>query len=111
MLLGRHRELEELEELVAGARVGTSGVLMLVGEPGIGKSGLLDAAVESAPDLRPPRARRPAPEAHGRAPGVGAGAHVPSAGLLERLRPALGAIAAIPAPQAAALESAFALRP
>src|SRR4051794_25384247 len=100
MLLGRHRELEELARLVAGARVGTSGVLMLVGEPGIGKSALLDAAVESAPDLRVLRAR-----------GIESEAHVPFAGLLELLRPALGAIAAIPAPQAAALESAFALRP
>ncbi|MDX6388688.1 MAG: hypothetical protein QOD85_2490 [Gaiellaceae bacterium] len=100
MLLGRHTEVEELERLVAGARAGTSGVLVLVGEPGIGKSALLEAAVESAADLRLLRAR-----------GIESEAHVPFAGLLELLRPALGALAAIPGPQAAALESALALRP
>src|SRR5436190_16309647 len=100
MLVGRDREREELERLVAGARAGASGVLVLVGEPGIGKTALLEAAIVSARDLRLLRAR-----------GIESEAHVPFAGLLELLRPALGSLDAIPAPQAAALEGALALRP
>ena len=46
-----------------------------------------------------------------RARGVQSEAHIPFAGLLELLRPVLGSIDQIPAPQAMALESALALRP
>jgi DNA-binding CsgD family transcriptional regulator len=46
-----------------------------------------------------------------RARGIQSEAEIPFAGLLELLRPALGRLAEIPAPQAAALESALALRP
>src|SRR5205085_9267889 len=44
MLLGRDQERRELDRLLAGAREGRSGVLALIGEPGIGKSALLDTA-------------------------------------------------------------------
>ena len=46
-----------------------------------------------------------------RARGVQSEAHIPFAGLFELLRPALACIDQIPGPQAAALESALALRP
>ncbi len=100
MLLGRDSERQALERLLADARGGRSGVLALLGEPGIGKSALLDHAADRAERMRVLRAR-----------GIESEAHVPFAGLLELLRPALGALDRIPPPQAAALGSAFALRP
>jgi DNA-binding CsgD family transcriptional regulator len=100
MLLGRDREQRELERLLATARGGESAVLALVGEPGIGKSALLDYTAEEASDLVLLRAR-----------GVVSESQIPFAGLFELLRPALGYLDRIPEPQAAALESALALRP
>src|SRR5947207_852630 len=44
MLIGRERELAEMERVLACARGGQSAVLALVGEPGIGKTVLLDYA-------------------------------------------------------------------
>src|SRR5438105_14670542 len=100
MLLGRERERQELDRVLATARSGRSAVLVLVGEPGIGKTALLEYAEEQAAGLRVLRAR-----------GIDSEAHVPFAGLLELLRPALGLLERIPPPQAAALEGALALRP
>src|SRR5262245_53457607 len=48
MLLGRDRELEEIAALLDRARGGTSGVLALVGEAGIGKSSRLEWAAGQA---------------------------------------------------------------
>jgi DNA-binding CsgD family transcriptional regulator len=42
-LIGRESELERLRALVAAAASGAGGVVVLVGEPGIGKTALLDA--------------------------------------------------------------------
>jgi DNA-binding CsgD family transcriptional regulator len=102
MLLGRERERQELEAVLAGARLNRSGVVVLAGEPGIGKTALIDcaAAVAEGGGMRILRAR-----------GIESEARVPFAGLLELLRPALGALDAIPDPQATALEGALALRP
>jgi predicted ATPase len=44
MLLGREDEQLALDRLFAQAREGRSGVLALVGEPGIGKTALLEHA-------------------------------------------------------------------
>ena len=52
MLLGRLPERAALSQLLDGARAGRSGVLVVRGEPGIGKTALLDWAVESAAGLR-----------------------------------------------------------
>jgi DNA-binding CsgD family transcriptional regulator len=100
MLLGRDQEQLMLTRLLEDARSGHSGALAIVGEAGIGKSALLDYAAQHAGGMNVLRAR-----------GVQSEAHIPFAGLLELLRPALGTIDQIPAPQAAALESALALRP
>jgi len=100
MLLGRDREAGAIASLLDRARAGSSGVLALVGEPGIGKSSLLDWAAERAEGMNVLRAR-----------GVQSETHIPFAGLFELLRPALGCLDRLPAPQAAALESALALRP
>ena len=100
MLLGRRDERLALDRLLARARRGESGVLALVGEPGIGKTALLDHAAQQAEDMRVLRAR-----------GVESEAEIPFAGLAELLRPALSALDRIPAPQAAALAGALALAP
>jgi DNA-binding CsgD family transcriptional regulator len=100
MLLGRDHEQLALVRLLKDARAGDSGVLALVGEAGIGKSALLAYAEEQAGGMKVLRAR-----------GVQSEAHIPFAGLFELLRPALPWLDQIPGPQAAALESALALRP
>ena len=102
MLLGRDRERQELEAALAGARMNRSTVLVVAGEPGIGKTTLLEHTCEQAlaAEMRVLRAR-----------GIESEARVPFAGLLELLRPALSALDRIPAPQRAALEGALALRP
>ncbi|MBL7502179.1 helix-turn-helix transcriptional regulator [Frankia nepalensis] len=52
MLRGRIKERERLDELVEAVRGGLSGVLLLQGDPGIGKTALLDHAAGAATDLR-----------------------------------------------------------
>ena len=99
MLVGRERERREIAAALGAARAGTSAVLLLVGEAGIGKTALLDDAAEQAGDLRVLRAR-----------GVESEAQIPFASLLELLRPALALVDRLPPPQAGALEAAFALR-
>ncbi len=100
MLLGRAEERLALDRLLAEAREGRSGVLALVGEPGIGKTVLLDYAAREAGGMRVLRAR-----------GIESEAEVPFAGLAELLRPVLAALERIPPPQAAALAGALALGP
>ncbi|MEV4262455.1 AAA family ATPase [Kribbella sp. NPDC049584] len=52
MLYGRDRERAEIDRLLCRARSGRSGVLVLRGDAGIGKTALLDYAAETATDLR-----------------------------------------------------------
>jgi predicted ATPase len=100
MLLGRDDERLALDRVLAEARQGRSGVLALVGEPGIGKTSLLEHAAARADGMRVLRAR-----------GIQSEAEVPFAGLAELLRPALSALDRIPPPQASALAGALALEP
>ena len=100
MLLGRQRERDEIEVAFARARSGVSATLAIVGEPGIGKTALLDDAAERANGMQLLRAR-----------GIESEAQIPFGSLLELLRPALAMLEKIPAPQALALEGALALRP
>lgn len=99
MLVGRERERERIRGLVAAARVGESGALVLRGEAGIGKSALLEDAVAAMSGMSILRAT-----------GSAAEAEVPFGGLLQVLRPALAHLKAIPGPQADALATALALR-
>ncbi|MGZ6709413.1 MAG: helix-turn-helix transcriptional regulator [Solirubrobacteraceae bacterium] len=100
MLLGREQERGAIDRALATARSGTSATFAMVGEPGIGKTALLDHAAERATGMRVLRAR-----------GVESEMQIPFASLLELLRPALGGLDQIPEPQAIALERALALRP
>ena len=100
MLLGREEERLALDRLLAEARDGHSGVLALVGEPGIGKTALLAYAAGRADGMQILRAR-----------GVETEAEVPFAGLSELLGPALAVFDRIPGPQATALAGALALGP
>jgi DNA-binding CsgD family transcriptional regulator len=108
MLLGRERERLAIENALASARSGASAVIALVGEPGIGKTALLDHAARAAgtgggtgsTGMRLLRAR-----------GIESEAHVPFGSLLELLRPALVMLEKVPQPQAVALGGALALRP
>ena len=100
MLLGRARERREIGHALTRARSGGSATLALAGEPGIGKTALLDYAVQQAAGMRLLQAR-----------GIESEAQIPFGSLLELIRPALPLLATIPEPQAAAMESALALRP
>src|ERR1043166_9471930 len=98
MLLGRERESARIDKVLDAARARRSGALVVRGEPGIGKSALLDAAVERAEDMRVLRAL-----------GVQSEVDIAFSGLHELVRPALSSIDAIPVGQAVALSSALAL--
>jgi DNA-binding CsgD family transcriptional regulator len=100
MLLGRNEERLALGRLLGEARDGRGGVLAIVGDPGIGKTALLDYAAGNAGGIRVLRAR-----------GVESEAQIPFAGLAELLRPVLRFLDRIPAPQATALAGALALGP
>lgn len=55
-LIGRRSECQALDGLLAAALSGHSGVLVLVGESGVGKTALLEYAVESASSFTVARA-------------------------------------------------------
>ena len=99
-LLGREAELARIDELLAAARAGTSGALVVRGEAGIGKTALLRYAAESAGDMTVLRAA-----------GVEAEAALAFAGLGDLVRPVADRIDALPGPQADALRAALALGP
>ncbi len=102
VLLGRAEECARIDRLLADARTGSSAVLVVGGEPGIGKTALLEQAKARAreADMTVIAAR-----------GVESEAQVPFGGLLELLRPVLGALERLPEPQASALRGALALGP
>src|SRR3954453_12104131 len=96
MLIGRSAESARITQLLADARVGSSGVLVLHGDAGIGKSALLAYAREQAIGMTILSAR-----------GVESEADIAFAGLLELLRPALPCLDHVPGPQAQALRGAL----
>jgi DNA-binding CsgD family transcriptional regulator/tetratricopeptide (TPR) repeat protein len=97
VLLGRDPELELIDQLVDRVRRGMGRALVVTGEPGIGKTALLQQAAERASrDLRLLRVT-----------GVESEADLPYATLHLLLRPVIDQIGVLPAPQAAALRSAF----
>jgi DNA-binding CsgD family transcriptional regulator len=100
VLVGRQAECDCIARLVEDARQGKSGVLVVRGEPGIGKSALLAHAIELSRGMTVLQAR-----------GVESEAAIPFSGLLELLRPAAEAIDRIPISQAQSLRGALGLCP
>ena len=64
MLRGREPELAVVDRAIDAARHGDGGCLVVVGEPGIGRSALLEAARERASDCRTLWTRGEASESH-----------------------------------------------
>jgi DNA-binding CsgD family transcriptional regulator/tetratricopeptide (TPR) repeat protein len=98
-LHGRDREVARLRALIEAAREGSGGVLVLEGEPGSGKTALLDATALTA-------------EAGGvavlRANGLDSGAELAFSGLTELLRPVAEFAKGLPDDQRRELSAALA---
>ncbi|MFI1996562.1 AAA family ATPase [Actinoplanes sp. NPDC020271] len=94
--VGRRDERRLLEELLDGVRDGRSGTLVLTGEPGTGKTSLLDRVATSGPDVYVARIAGVEPETV-----------LGYAALHRLLRPWLHRIDALPEPQRDALQTAF----
>ncbi|MFI6596848.1 AAA family ATPase [Nonomuraea sp. NPDC050536] len=99
-LFGRQAETGRLDELIQAVRQGRGGALVLRGEPGIGKSALLEYAASRAADFRIVWAA-----------GSEFEMELPFAALHQLCAPALRNLAALPAPHRRALEAAFGLEP
>ena len=97
-LSGRGTECARLDQLLAEAQLGRSAVLVLRGEPGIGKSALLEYAAERAEGRRVLRAT-----------GVEWEMELPFAGLHQLCAGLLDGLGRLPAPQRDALATAFGL--
>src|SRR5215208_2608730 len=97
-LHGRAGEQERLLALLGNARVGHSGAVVVVGEPGAGKSALHDMVRTAAEGMLVLEAK-----------GVQSEATLPFSALHQLLRPAFGLLERLPSPQADALRAAFAL--
>ncbi len=98
VLLGRDAELLAIDQALASARLGKSSRLLIRGEPGIGKTALLEYAAEKAASMRVLAAR-----------GVEFEADVPFAGLHELVHPTLALLDRLPPIHAAALRSSLGL--
>ena len=97
-LSGRETECARVDRLLAEAQPGRSAVLVLRGEPGIGKSALLEYAAERAEGRRVLRAT-----------GVQWEMELPFAGLHQLCAGLLDGLERLPAPQREALATAFGL--
>ena len=100
MLHGREPDCAALRELLDAARLSRSAALVIRGEPGVGKTALLEYAAEHAAGLRVLRGT-----------GVQSEVTLPFAALHQLLYPVLDQLPAFPAPQSAALGAAFGLNP
>src|SRR5579864_2221671 len=98
MLLDRLPERAALSGLLDAARAGRSGVLVMRGEPGVGKTALLEHAIESAAGLRVARVA-----------GVESEMELAFAALQQLCAPMLDKLAGLPDPQRDALGVAFGL--
>ncbi|MEU1600785.1 AAA family ATPase [Streptomyces sp. NPDC005708] len=98
MLRGRTTECRRLDQLLAETRSGRSGTLVICGEPGIGKSALLDYLAEQASDCHVVRAW-----------GVESEMELAFAGLHQLRAPMLDRLERLPPPQRDALGAAFGL--
>src|SRR4051812_30823438 len=99
-LHGRRTECETLDHLLESVRGGQSAALVVRGKPGIGKTALLEYAIDAASDLSVVRAAA-----------VESEIELPFAGLHQLCVPLLDRLACLPAPQREALETVFGLSP
>ena len=99
MLVGRRNECEVIGRLLANVRAGRSGVLVLQGEPGVGKTALLDYADSAAAGLRIVRAA-----------GAESEMELPFAALQRLCAPLPHHLDRLPAPQRDAIEVTFGVR-
>ena len=97
-MLGREREREVLDRLLDGARGGRGGVLVVRGEAGVGKTALLDYAVEAGRGFRIARAS-----------GIDADMELPFAAVQQLCSRCLELMDHLPEPQRDALAVAFGL--
>ncbi|MFD0264310.1 AAA family ATPase [Kitasatospora indigofera] len=95
---GRGAERERIERLLDGARQGTSGVLLVHGEAGIGKTALLDHAAARAEGGRVLRVE-----------GIESEMELAFGGLHQLFLPVLPLVDTLPAPQAEAVRAVFGL--
>jgi DNA-binding CsgD family transcriptional regulator len=98
MLRGRQEECAVLDGLLDEARAGQSGVLLVRGEAGVGKTALLEYAVGSASDFRVVRTA-----------GVESEMELAFAALHQLCAPLLDWLERLPGPQRDALRTTFAL--
>src|SRR6267143_4738348 len=99
MLVDRRTERSALDSLLAAARGGMGSALVLRGEPGIGKTALLDYAIESASGFR-----------IARAVGVESEMELAYGALHQLCVPVLDLMERLPSPQREALGVAVGLR-
>jgi DNA-binding CsgD family transcriptional regulator len=97
-LRGRRREREVLDELLAAVRSGQSRALVVLGEPGVGKTALMQYALESVSAYRVARAV-----------GVESEMELAFAALHQLCAPMLDRLERLPGPQREALATAFGL--
>jgi len=95
-LIGRRSECEVLDRLIGAVRSGESRALVVVGEPGVGKTALLDYVASHASGCRVARAS-----------GVQSEMELAFAGLSQLLAPMLDRLERVPGPQREALQTAF----
>ncbi len=98
-LIGRQRERAMLERLLGAAREAHGTVLVVHGDPGVGKTALLECAAETADDFRIVRAA-----------GVEGEMELDYAALQQLCAPILDLVDRLPEPQGEALCVAFGLR-
>ncbi len=98
MLVGRAAERQRIDRLLAGARLGEGGVLVVAGEPGVGKSALLDYARAGLDGF-----------AVLETTGSESESDIPFAALHALLHPVFEYVDRLPGPQADALAAALAL--
>jgi DNA-binding CsgD family transcriptional regulator len=102
VLYGRSSELERIEDVLGEATGGEGSALLVVGDPGIGKTALLGAARERA---------RAAGIGIVATSGVQSEARLPFAALSELAGPVLAGLSELPGPQSAAISTGLALAP
>lgn len=102
MLLGRESERRRLDAVIDQARSGNSAVLVIRGEPGVGKTALLRYATEQAATFR---------FATLNVRGIESESELPFVNLADLVRPIREVLAVIPPTQAAVLAGALALGP